>query len=28
MQVQVPADWHDRPYYQSLRYPRILRFLE
>ena len=28
MQMQVPADWHDRPYHQSLRYPRILRFLE
>ena len=28
MQMQVPADWHDRPYYQSLRYPRIFRFLE
>ena len=28
MQVQVPADWRDRWYYQSLRYPRILRFLE
>ncbi|MEO7158655.1 MAG: hypothetical protein ABI039_13885 [Vicinamibacterales bacterium] len=28
MQVQVPPDWHDRPYYQSLRYPRLLRFLE
>lgn len=28
MQIQVPADWRDRPYYQTLRYPRILRFLE
>jgi hypothetical protein len=28
VQVQVPPDWHDRPYYQVLRTPRMLRFLE
>lgn len=28
VQVQVPPDWHDRPYYQVLRTPRLLRFLE
>lgn len=28
VQVQVPPDWHDRPYYQVLRTPRVLRFFE
>jgi hypothetical protein len=28
VQVQVPPDWQDRPYYQALRLPRKLRFLE
>lgn len=28
MQMQVPADWHARPYHQELRYPRFLKFLE
>jgi hypothetical protein len=28
LQIQVPPDWRERPYYQTLRTPRILRFLE
>ena len=28
LQIQVPPDWQDRPYYQTLRLPRLLRSLE
>ena len=28
LQIQVPPDWRDRPYYQTLRLPRLLRSLE
>ena len=28
LQIQVPADWQERPYYQTLRMPRLLRSVE